>query len=512
MTRPADSLIAPARRPAGNPSEGRAPGRRRSPAILASAGLLLAAVAIVGSLFHSLGAVACLLSGFALAALPLGWADRSAARKPAPSTSAPVPPSVPPEPAAVPANVVSQSRQSQRMEAVGRLAGGVAHDFNNLLTVINGFSDMLAAALPPGGPEAEMVGEIRKAGERASGLTRQLLAFSRKQVLQPRLVDLNALVRDLEKMLRRLVREDVLLEVATQPAPLPVLVDPGQLEQVLMNLVVNARDAMPRGGRLSVQTGTADYGDLPLDSASAPAAVPHAVLTVADTGCGMDEATQARIFEPFFTTKAQGQGTGLGLATVHGIVRQSRGLIAVDSAPGAGTTFQIYLPLARQPAPAADAPASPPRPAPHGRETILLVEDEAAVRALAQRTLESHGYTVLAASHGADALAVVEQHTGPLDLVLTDVVMPHLGGPALVGQLARRYPGLRVIYMSGYTDSVLVHQGVSDRMVDYIDKPFTAESLTALVREVLDHAAPTPTVAGREHRHPGPRQASCLPA
>jgi signal transduction histidine kinase/ActR/RegA family two-component response regulator len=384
--------------------------------------------------------------------------------------------------------VDEDSRQVQKMDAVGRLAGGVAHDFNNLLTIINGCSDLLLSRPTGDGGVHELVQEIRSAGERGTALTRQLLAFSRKQVIQPKLVDLSVLLKDLEKMLRRLVREDIQLVLHLHPSPLPVLVDPGQIEQVLMNLVINARDAMPTGGTITVSAGCVDEGkSLPGQEANGPPG-PQAVLKVRDTGFGMDGATLARIFEPFFTTKDRDKGTGLGLATVYGIVQQSGGVVEVASTPGKGTTFRIRLPLAATEMPGDAKPEVRPDSDRCGNETILLVEDEDGVRSLVKRTLEGQGYSVLEARDGMEALVWSRKHRGSIDLVLTDVVMPHLGGAELVPLLKRRYPKIRTIFMSGYTESVVVNQGVAFGEALYLDKPFTAEGLTRLVRQALEQA------------------------
>jgi two-component system cell cycle sensor histidine kinase/response regulator CckA len=378
-----------------------------------------------------------------------------------------------------------QLRQGQKMEAIGRLAGGVAHDFNNLITIISGYSDMLLESLPANDAAREMVGAIKKASERAAGLTRQLLAFSRKQVLKPRRVDLNTLIADFDTLLRRLIRENIVLTTTTAAEPLPVLIDPGQIEQVVMNLVINSRDAMPHGGKLNVTASRADElarrrasdADLPIG--------PYALLTVSDTGSGMDAETRAHLFEPFFTTKEPGKGTGLGLATVYGIVRQSGGRIDVQSAPGQGTIFRIALPLSPEaPPPAAGTPqrASVVR----GTETVLLVEDEDGVRLLAREALRAAGYRVVEASHGVEALVRVRQHHGPIHLLVTDVIMPHMGGPELVERLSEMFPDVKTIYMSGYTDSTVVHEGVLSRSVAFLDKPFTSDELTREVRRVLD--------------------------
>jgi two-component system cell cycle sensor histidine kinase/response regulator CckA len=378
-----------------------------------------------------------------------------------------------------------QLRQGQKMEAIGRLAGGVAHDFNNLITIISGYSDMLLESLAANDPSREMVGAIKKASERAAGLTRQLLAFSRKQVLKPRRVDLNSLIADFDTLLRRLIRENIVLTTTTAAEPLPVLIDPGQIEQVVMNLVINARDAMPHGGTLTVSTARADDvarrrasdGDLPTG--------PYALLSVSDTGCGMDAETRAHLFEPFFTTKGAGKGTGLGLATVYGIIRQSGGRIDVQTAPGQGTTFRIALPLSLD-APLPVAGPTSRAAASRGTETVLLVEDEDGVRLLAREALRAAGYRVLEASHGVEALVRARQHHGPINLLLTDVIMPHMGGPELVERLTAMLPDVKTIYMSGYTDSTVVHEGVLARSVAFLDKPFTGDELTHEVRRVLD--------------------------
>jgi PAS domain S-box-containing protein len=376
-----------------------------------------------------------------------------------------------------------QLRQAQKMEAVGRLAGGIAHDFNNLLTVIIGFSDMLLSRFRQDGEVRDLVQEIKKAGQRAASLTRQLLAFSRKQMLQPQVIDLNSLVRDLDKMLRRLIGEDIDLATDLHAHPMPVKVDPGQMEQVLMNLAVNARDAMPRGGRLTLETARV----LAPGTDGGPGAAPAALLCVTDTGCGLSEHVKAHLFEPFFTTKEQGKGTGLGLATVYGIIQQSGGQIEVASEPGRFTTFKISLPLVGELSgadPTCPAPGKPPR----GAETILLAEDEGGVRELTRRVLEASGYTVLEASDGQEALARWEQHPEPIQLLLTDVVMPQLGGVALAKRLKARLPHLKVIYMSGYTDSALARHGMLDPNNPYLPKPFTSQDLTRMVREILDEA------------------------
>jgi PAS domain S-box-containing protein len=377
-----------------------------------------------------------------------------------------------------------QLRQSQKMEAIGRLAGGVAHDFNNLLTIIFGYSEMLLEVPDVGDRERRAVRAIREATERATALTRQLLGFSRQALLQPQVLDLNAVVTDIGKMLRRLIGEDIQLTTVLDPNLSRVKVDPGQLDQVLLNLAVNARDAMPQGGRLTIETSnvslSADYAASHLDCKPGP----HVMLAMTDTGIGMSPDVLGRIFEPFYTTKGVDKGTGLGLSMVFGIVRQSDGWIHVYSEPGHGTTFRIFFPVATGEAVAATAP--PPRAAAHGNETILLVEDDAGVRALATRGLQIHGYTVMAAQNGQDALKIVDAHHGPLDLVLTDVVMPDVSGPELAKILRVRAPHLKVLFMSGYTDDAVIRHGFLDADVAFIQKPYTPLGLAQRVRHVLD--------------------------
>ncbi|WP_168219430.1 PAS domain-containing protein [Limnoglobus roseus] len=384
-------------------------------------------------------------------------------------------------------NLEAQFRQAQKMEAFGQLAGGVAHDFNNLLTVINGYTALLLEELPSDDPSRLPLDEVQKAGERSAALTRQLLAFSRQQVPAPRVLDLNTVVGDLAGLIRRLIGEDVRLTTAFARGLWPVLADAGQVEQVLVNLCVNARDAMPTGGRLAVTTRnavvaageTADHPD------ARPG--PHAVLTVTDTGCGMPPEVQARIFEPFFTTKGVGKGTGLGLATVFGIVKQAGGHVRVRSAVGAGSTFEVYLPGAAEAAVAPDEAIKPGlRPPAQGRETVLVVEDEDRVRAFVRTVLEGCGYLVLEAADGAAAVATAATHPGPVDLLLTDVVMPGAGGRAAAEQVIVRYPSIRVLYMSGYTDDAVLRHGVAVEGVHFLQKPFTPAALAARVRQILD--------------------------
>jgi len=378
--------------------------------------------------------------------------------------------------------------QSQKMEAVGRLAGGIAHDFNNLLTVITSYCDLLLEDLARDDPKREDVEQVRKAADGATALTRQLLAFSRQQVLAPKVVSMSAVVSGVEKMLRRVIGEDVDLAARLDPDVGSVKADVGQLEQVLMNLAVNARDAMPTGGKLTIETANAEHDPDYAREHEAAAVRRFVMLAVSDTGIGMDEATKARIFEPFFTTKEPGKGTGLGLATVYGIVQQSGGFIWVYSEPGRGTTFKIYLP--RVDAPAEGGAAAASGDLPRGTETVLIVEDAAAVRAVMRHVLERQGYAVLEASNGAAALERVAGHPAPIHLLLTDVIMPGLSGRQLADRLAALRPDTRVLYASGYTDDAVVRHGVLESGIAYLQKPFTTESLARKVREVLD--GPTP--------------------
>lgn len=378
-----------------------------------------------------------------------------------------------------------QLRQVQKMEAVGRLAGGVAHDFNNLLTIINGYSELIQDSLAPDNPLAEHVEQIKQAGERAAALTKQLLAFSRKQMMRPVVLDLNLLIPNMQKMVHRLIGEDVELTFRLDPDLRKIQADKGQMEQVLLNLILNARDAMPDGGSLVVETGNVDLDDGYVATHSECRPGPHVLLCVSDTGCGMDKETVARIFEPFFTTKEADKGTGLGLATVYGIVRQSNGHIEVSSEPGQGTTFKIYLPA--DPAGASEGDLSPGATETRkGTETILLVEDEDGVRGLTSRILQSSGYRVLDAANGHDALKRIEEYQGPIHLVITDVVMPAMGGRQLVEKLRDRLPTVKVLFMSGYTEDAVLRRGIQESESDFIQKPFTADSLRDKVRQVLD--------------------------
>jgi len=375
-------------------------------------------------------------------------------------------------------------RQAQKMEAVGGLAAGIAHDFNNLLTAIMGFSELVLARSDLAAPVRLDMEQIRGAGSSAAALTQQLLAFSRKQILQPQILDLNQLVERTGKLLQRTIGEDIQL-VITLAAPLGrVCADPGQIDQVILNLAVNARDAMPAGGTLTIETANVDFDDAHSARHPDTAAGPHVMVAVSDTGVGMDEAVRAHLFEPFFTTKARGKGTGLGLATVYGIVRQSEGSISVTSEPGRGTTFKVYLPRTAHAAieTAAQCATSLLR----GTETVLLVEDQAEVRAVALACLTRHGYRVLEASRGDDALKVAAHYEGPIHLLLTDVVMPAMSGADLAKELLRIRPDVRVLYASGYTESVIVSHGVLEPDVDLIQKPFTPERLLQKIRDVLD--------------------------
>ena len=378
-----------------------------------------------------------------------------------------------------------QFRQVQKMEAVGQLAGGVAHDFNNLLTIINGYSDLLLERLPSSDPSRELVAEIHMAGERSAGLTRQLLAFSRQQVLAPRVLDLNEVVTDTEKMLRRLIGEDVRLATALDPSLWAVRADPGQVEQVLMNLAVNARDAMPTGGRLMIETHNVELDQMYVRTHPDSHAGPHVLLSMTDNGCGMPPEVRARIFEPFFTTKGPGKGTGLGLATVYGIVRQSGGHLAVSSEIGVGTTFRVYLPQVEQMARRSKARSGLLAP-PRGTETVLLVEDEDGVRALTRHVLAGWGYTVLEAANGDEAVRLAARHDGPIHLLITDVVMPGAGGRAVAERVAARHPGVKVLFVSGYTDDAVIRHGVLREGVNFLQKPFSPVGLAHKIREVLD--------------------------
>ena len=379
----------------------------------------------------------------------------------------------------------AQLRQAQKIEAIGQLAGGVAHDFNNLLTVIGGRSSLLLQKLRPDDPARREVELIEKTAQRAAGLTRQLLAFSRKQVLEPKPLDLNALVGGLAPMLRRLIGEHIELVTVSGNDLGHVMADPGHIEQVVMNLIVNARDAMSDGGMVKIETARRD---VPPVVHHAQGHVPpgrYVTMSVQDTGSGMDAVTLARSFEPFFTTKEPGKGTGLGLSTVHGIVHQSGGHIGVDSAVGRGTTFTIYLPQMTGAVAIAEVRTGPPRDLMRGTETVLLVEDEEAVRQLASEILKMCGYTVLETGDPLEALVIVERQTGPIDLLLTDMVMPAMRGSELAQRLDTMCPGMRVLYMSGYTDEITTAASVSEPARAFLHKPFTPHDLARRVHEVL---------------------------
>ncbi|MGH9375202.1 MAG: ATP-binding protein [Terriglobia bacterium] len=380
--------------------------------------------------------------------------------------------------------------RAQKLESVGRLAGGVAHDFNNLVTVIGGYSDLLLMNLAKDNLLRRHVEEVKKAGDRAASLTRQLLAFSRRQVLDPRILDLNAVIGDVGKMLRRLIGEDIDLLNGLHPGLWPVQADHGQLEQVLVNLAVNARDAMPEGGKLTLETANVTMSLSQGERYEPPMPPGHYVmLAVSDTGIGMDSETESHIFEPFFTTKEEGKGTGLGLSTVYGIVKQSGGYIWATSEPKYGTTFKIYLPRAEGIALQASGLGTHSRPT-GGIETVLVAEDEAAVRSLVRNVLESAGYTVLDAGCGDEALRIARARRGQIDLLLTDVVMPRMSGCELAKQIQALEPGIQVIYMSGYTGNAIVHRGILDPDTILLQKPFSPDDLVRKVREALDASDP----------------------
>jgi PAS domain S-box-containing protein len=380
-----------------------------------------------------------------------------------------------------------QLRQAQKLEAIGQLAGGVAHDFNNVLTVILGFSELLMERLCPDDPGCADVLEIKKAGARATGLTRQLLAFSRKQILQPKVLDVNALIGGMQPMLRQLIVEHVDLTISLTAHAALIKMDPTQLEQILVNLAVNAADAMPHGGKLIIETANVTLDDdyqqrhLPVTPGE------YVMLAVSDTGVGMDEATSRHIFEPFFTTKEVGKGTGLGLATVYGIVKQSGGDIWVSSKPGRGTTFKIYLPHVPADVPSSMERSSEAGDTSRGSETVLLVEDDEAVRLLARVTLERVGYRVLQAGNPKEAARLATEFAGPIHLLLSDVIMPESEGPPLLDRLVSARPALRVLYMSGYAGEAVRHVLMVED-TPFLQKPFTPHALSHKVREVLDAA------------------------
>ncbi|MGH9861960.1 MAG: diguanylate cyclase domain-containing protein [Candidatus Acidiferrales bacterium] len=382
----------------------------------------------------------------------------------------------------------AEIRQSQKMETVGRMAGSVAHDFNNLLMLIKGYSELMTDQLPPDSPQRKNVGEIQKAAERAAGLTRQLLAFARNQALEPKVLEVNPLIQDFESMLRRLVGAEILLVFEAGSVQGRIKADPGQIEQIVLNLVVNARDAMPNGGTVKIRTADATLD--PLFVAQHPGSRPgsYVLLQVADSGVGIDEETKAHIFQPFFTTKEKGKGTGLGLTTVYGIVKQCGGYIGVDSEPGHGTIFSVYFPRLEAEALPAPVPAAAAA-ATDGVRTVLVVEDELALRELARQFLTSNGYRVLEAGSGQEALNLADSDAGAIHLLLTDVMMPGMTGWELAKRIRIRHPEVRVVYMSGYADDDAVRQGLLDPSVDFLQKPFTLEMLSQKLRDVLESPA-----------------------
>ncbi|MGZ3405748.1 MAG: ATP-binding protein, partial [Polyangia bacterium] len=381
-----------------------------------------------------------------------------------------------------------QLQHAQRMEAVGRLAGGVAHDFNNILTAVRGHSEILLAVLESESPHRRHADQIHRAAMRAAALTSQLLAFSRKQVLQPRTLDLNGLVANLTVMLRRLIGEHVELRTTLAERLGSVRADSGQIEQVLVNLVINARDAMPSGGVLAIATENVEIVEAAESQQNAVPVGRWVVLSVRDTGSGIDAATQARIFEPFFTTKEAGKGTGLGLSTAYGIVTQSGGQIVVDSAVGTGTTFRVFLPRIDAPSTASGRFAVDEGSGPKGQETVLLVEDDGDVREFVQDVLRAHGYQVLSAVDGAQALSVIEKHAGEIHLLVTDVIMPHMMGSEVAARITALRPSIKVLYISGYPGDAIVKQGVPEH--SFVQKPFSVTALARRVRALLDGEAP----------------------
>jgi CheY-like chemotaxis protein len=371
------------------------------------------------------------------------------------------------------------------MEAIGRLAGGVAHDFNNLLSVINGYSDLAMHRLSKNHMLQKDLSMIYQAGKKAEALTRQLLAFSRRQVMQPRIISLNTLLSELEKMLKRLIEEDIQLITKKDPDLGAVKADPIQMEQVLLNLVVNSRDAMPQGGKLIIETNNVTLSEDLVQERVTMAAGPYVMIAVTDTGMGMDEQTRANIFEPFFTTKEKGKGTGLGLSTVYGIIKQSGGYIWVYSEPGKGTTFKIYLPKVAEEVEDIEMRKSPPETL-KGKETILLVEDDQGVRDVSEVILKQFGYQVLKAGNGEEALEIIKDNGENIQLMITDLVMPGMSGKELTDRLNGLGNGFKVLYLSGYTDEAILHHGILDKGIDFLAKPFGTEELLRKVREVLD--------------------------
>ena len=377
-----------------------------------------------------------------------------------------------------------QFRQAQKMEAVGRLAGGVAHDFNNLLLVISGYTEVLLEQLDPNSPLHQKAEAIQQAADRATTLTRQLLAFSRKQLLELKVVDLNTIVSDMDRLLSPLIGENIELMTRLAAGVGRTRADAGQIEQVLMNLVVNAKDAISNGGKIIIQTANVHLDDSYRREHTYINPGPYVMLSVSDTGCGMDKETLSRVFEPFFTTKEKGKGTGLGLSTVYGIVKQSGGYVFAQSEVGHGTTFRIYLPRVEEGAQPTDT-VKPCSSVMHGNETVLLVEDEESVRQLVRETLESRGYKVIEAENGEEALKISTTYTEPIHLLITDVVMPGISGRELAKQLSETHPQTRVLFLSGYTEDAIVHQGGFEPGTAFLQKPFTLQNLSRKVREVL---------------------------
>jgi CheY-like chemotaxis protein len=382
-----------------------------------------------------------------------------------------------------------QLEQAQKMEAVGRLAGGIAHDFNNILTAIGGFANILASKLDREHPHRKYVEHIQNSVDKASALTRQLLAFSRKQVVEPKPLRLNEVVAGIEPMLRSIIGEDIVLTTILKEAV--VTADPSQIEQIIMNLVVNSRDAMPQGGHLTIETSKVWLDEAYCQRHHDTTPGEYAMLAITDTGCGISPDVLPHIFEPFFTTKEKGKGTGLGLSTVYGIVKQNRGSVWVYSEVGKGTTVKVYLPLAKTAPVAEQKQAEPILTEVNGSETVLLVEDEQTVRLLAHEILIDRGYTVLEASNGEEAIQVSESYEGEIDILVTDVIMPGMSGTEVAEHLLRRRPKMKVLYMSGYTDNSIVNHGVLDSGVAYIQKPFTPDGLARKIREVLASEVPT---------------------
>jgi two-component system cell cycle sensor histidine kinase/response regulator CckA len=380
-----------------------------------------------------------------------------------------------------------QLLQAQKMEAIGTLAGGVAHDFNNILTSIIGNAELMLMTVDKDGPLREEIEEIKIAGERAAALTRQLLAFSRKQIVQPEILDLNELLTDIEKMVVRLIGEDVEIRMIPESALWRIEIDPGQMEQVIINLAVNARDAMPTGGKLTIETANMDLDEnyFAEHGIVEERPGPYVMMAVSDTGSGMDKEVQEHIFDPFYTTKEKGKGTGLGLSTIYGIVKQNNGFIWVYSEPGQGSTFEVYLPKVKGDVKAEEKGQTPVENL-DGFETVLIVEDNDSLRKLARTVLKQNGYKVLAAENGEDALRISMGNKGPIDLIVTDVVMPKMSGRETVERLQPLYPKMKVIYMSGYTDNSIVHHGVLTPGLNFLEKPFSPEGLARKVREVLD--------------------------